>query len=492
MPLSRREFVFTTAVCAGGLALAKSASAAAEDSTDLRVAAIGFNGRGRSHIENHQKRIVALCDVDQQVLHKQAQRIESDWGRSVETFSDYRRLLEREDIDAVTIATPNHTHALIAIAAVQAGKHVYVEKPASHNIWEGRQMVAAARRYNRIVQCGTQSRSSTGLREAVEFVRSGGLGKIQYALGTCYKPRQSIGKSEQPLQFPSHVDRDLWLGPASDQPIYRPKDNSVGSYNPHYDWHWDFNTGNGDMGNQGIHEMDICRWFLGENHVAPRVLSVGGRLGYVDAVNTPNTQITYFDYPAAPLVFETRGLPRSKRGQERWGNSMDSFRGSGIGVIVQCERGHVLVPDYMQAIAFDLEGHVIKKFAGADNHHQNWVSAILDGDRSKLNADIHEGHLSSSLCHLGEISHQLGSVLPTKAIAEKISGNPLLSNSFERMTSHLRANDVDIDSDLGAITLGPWLELDTDKETFTNSDAANELRSRKQREPFLVPDMERG
>ena len=183
-------------------------------------------------------------------------------------------------------------HALIAIAAAQAGKDVYVEKPASHDIWEGRQMVQAARQNNRIMQCGTQSRSSTSLKEAVAFVHGGELGKIQYALGTCYKPRPSIGKLDKPLAIPSTIDYDLWCGPAAKEDLYRP--------NLHYDWHWDFNTGNGDMGNQGIHQMDIARWFLGEDALAPRVISIGGRLGYEDAGNTPNTQIVYLDYPSRP------------------------------------------------------------------------------------------------------------------------------------------------------------------------------------------------
>jgi len=491
MSLSRRDFLAATAASVGGLALAESSSALAQDSADLRVAVIGLNNQGNGHIGNLKNKVAALCDVDQLVLQKRAQQLEEEWDHRVDTYTDYRRLLERDDIDAVSIATPNHTHALITVAAAQAGKHVYVEKPVSHNIWEGRQMVAAARRYDRIIQCGTQSRSSPSLHAAVEFVRSGQLGKIQYALGTCYKPRQGIGKSDQPFQFPSHVDRDLWLGPASEEPFYRPKKNSKNGYNPHYDWHWDFNTGNGDMGNQGIHQMDIARWFLGENSLAPRVISIGGRLGYDDAGNTPNTQVTYLDYPAAPLIFETRGLPRSKEAQKSWGRSMDKYRGSGIGVIVQCERGHVFVPSYLEAIAYDLEGQVVKKWKGGGNHHENWLSAILAGDRGMLNADILEGHLSSSLCHVGAISHQLGEKLSAAAIAERIQANPLLSGSFDRMAAHLRANDVDIDASQGAITLGPWLEIDTDNETFTNNDQASELRSRKQRAPFFVPDLER-
>ena len=493
MSLSRRGFLAATAVSVGGLALAESRAASASETADLRIAVIGFNGRGEHHIQNLKQRVVALCDVDELILQKKAQEVKEKWGQNVETFTDYRRLLERDDIDAVSIATPNHTHALITVAAAQAGKHVYVEKPVCHNIWEGRQIVAAARRYDRIIQCGTQSRSSRYVQKAVEYVHSGKLGKVQYAIGTCYKPRRSIGKSNQPFQFPNQVNRDLWLGPASDEVFYRPAKNSEGGYNPHYDWHWDFNTGNGDMGNQGIHQMDIARWLLNVDHLAPRALSIGGRLGYEDAGNTPNTQITYLDYPEAPLLFETRGLPRSKEAQQQWGNSMDKFRGSTIGVIAQCERGHVLiVSNYPQkAIAFDLDGQVIERWEGAGNHYDNWLAAIQAGDSSKLNAQILEGHLSSSLCHMGSISHQLGEKLPATAIAERLQGNPLLSGSFDRMAAHLRANDVDIDSQQEALTLGPWLELDTKTEMFTNSEEANQLRSRNQREPFVVPDLER-
>ena len=488
---TRRDFLVVSASSLGVLSSGSLAGAITQGANDVRVAVIGFNNRGRRHIEALQERVVALCDVDEKILYDKARQLGEERGRDVDTYSDYRLLLERDDIDAVSIATPNHTHALISIAAAQAGKHVYVEKPLSHNIWEGRQMIAAANRYNRIIQCGTQSRSSPSLHEAVAFVHSGQLGKILYALGTCYKARQSIGKSDRPFQFPSHIDRDLWLGPASREPFYRPQQNSTGGYNPHYDWHWDFNTGNGDMGNQGIHQMDIARWFLGEDHLAPGCISIGGRLGYDDAGDTPNTQITYFDYPAAPLIFETRGLPRSKEGQQRWKRSMDKYRRSRTGVIVQCENGHLLIPNYVEATAFDRSGKVIKKWKGGGNHHENWLSAIQAGDRTLLNADVRDGHVSSSLCHMGSISHQLGEKLSAAGIAERIQANPLLSGSFERMASHLRANDVDIDDSHGALTLGHWLELDPNAETFLNNDEANNLRSREQHPSFVVPDLER-
>ena len=490
MSVSRREFLGASAAAASAAALGLTwgSRAFAQSTSDIRVAQIGFHGQGQGHIQHNHQNLVALCDVDEEVLHGTAERLKQDFGHKLETYTDFRKLLERKDVDAVSIATPNHTHALIAVAAAQAGKHVYVEKPASHDIWEGRQMIQAARQNNRIMQCGTQSRSSTSLKEAVAFVRGGELGKIKYALGTCYKPRPSIGKLDQPLQIPSTINYDLWCGPAAKEDLYR---KSL-----HYDWHWVFNTGNGDMGNQGIHQMDIARWFLGEDALAPRAISIGGRLGYEDAGNTPNTQTVYLDYPAAPLIFETRGLPRSLTAQKRWGESMDRYRGSRVGVIVQCERGYVLVPSYVEAIAYDNAGHEIKHWQVPDDslgHHiKNFLSAVAANDPSRLNADIQEGHLSSSLCHLGGISHQLGKPARAGEIADEIKGNELLSTSFDRMASHLRANGVDVDRGEGALTLGPWLELDPATEQFTNNDAATELRSRKQqREPFVVPDLER-
>ncbi len=484
MPLSRREFIAATAATAASASWAKALRADAQDISDIRVAVIGFNGRGNIHIDELKNNLVALCDVDEKVLNTKADWVSAEWGRKVERFTDYRKLLERKDIDAVSIATPNHTHASIAVAAAQAGKDVYVEKPVSHNIWEGRQMVAAARKYDCIMQCGTQSRSNESLQQAVDFIQSGQLGKIQYALGTCYKPRPSIGKLDRPLSIPSHLDYDGWCGPAEKRELMRTR--------VHYDWHWDFNTGNGDMGNQGIHQMDIARWFLGEDKLAPRVISIGGRLGYEDAGDTPNTQVVYQDYAAAPLIFETRGLPRSKAGQKHWGNSMDNFRGSRVGVIVQCEEGFAVVPSYREVRIYDNQGKLVKQWSNEQNsHHTNWLEAVAARDQSKLKADILEGHLSSSLCHTGTISHRLGESKTVLEIADFVKGNPMLSGSFERMASHLRANQVDIDSDEGVITLGPWLELDTTTEMFTNNDAANQLRRREeQRTPHVVPDIE--
>jgi len=489
MTVSRRQFLGTSAAATAAVWSASwSSHVFAQDTADIRIAVIGFNGQGGGHINASHRNVVALCDVDERVLARKAKEMQDKYGKKVDTFTDFRRLLERNDIDAVSIATPNHIHAWATVLAAQAGKDVYVEKPASHNIWEGRQMVEAARQGNRIIQCGTQSRSSQSLREAVAWVQGGALGKVRYAVGTCYKPRQSIGRRDTPLEIPGSIHYDLWCGPAEKRDIYRPK--------LHYDWHWDWNTGNGDMGNQGIHQMDIARWFLGEPALAPRVLSVGGRLGYEDAGTTPNTQVVYLDYEKAPLIFETRGLPRSKSAQARWGESMDRYRGSGVGVVVQCEYGHVLVPNYTSVEAFDRQGKSVKRWEthhdALKTHHDNWLAAVAARDSSRLFAEIREGHLSSSLCHMGGISHQLGKPAPMGEIMERISASDLLANSVDRMAGHLRANGVDVDGGDGVVTLGPWLELDPKTERFTNSDAANELRARShQRNGYAVPDLER-
>jgi predicted dehydrogenase len=466
----------TTLGAAAAVSMAGRVRAA--DTDDIRIAVIGFRGQGGGHIKNLGNRVVALCDVDEKVLHNKADDLKDRIDHKIDLYTDFREVLDRDDIDAISTATPNHLHALITVLAVQSGKHVYCEKPASHNVWEGRQMVAAARQHGKMVQIGTQCRSSRSLRQMVEWLHSGELGAIKYAVGTCYKRRPSIGKSDSPLEFPSHIHKDLWVGPAADQPIYRPKKNSQGGDNPHYDWHWDFNTGGGDLGNQGIHQMDLARWFLGEPNLAPRVLSVGGRLGYEDAGNTANTQVVFQLYEKAPLIFEVRGLPT------------DDYRGSGVGVVVQCEKGHILVPSYTSAIAFDNDGNEIKKWNGGGDHHDNWLEAIVANDAKLLHADVQEGHVSSALCHTGNVSYRLGKKMRTAEIAEAISDNEVFAESFQRMCDHLKDNKVDVD-DGEVITMGEWLDVNPKTEQFVNNDAAAELWTRKYREPFVVPDIEK-
>jgi predicted dehydrogenase len=479
---TRRVFL-QQAVGAAAAGSMLSRVARADVNSKIRMAVVGFNGRGENHIEGFNEQLVALCDCDSRVLGRGAEAFDKKYGRKLDQISDFRRLLDRNDIDAISIATPNHLHSLIAILATQAGKDVYVEKPISHGVWEGRQLVNAAERHQRIVQCGTQSRSHLALRQAVEYVHGGKLGKILYVIGTCYKPRPSIGKLDKPLVIPKEVDYDLWCGPAAKVDLYRPK--------LHYDWHWDYNTGNGDMGNQGIHQMDIARWFLGATALSPRVVSFGGRLGYDDAGNSANTQVVLHDYAIAPLIFETRGLPKSKSAQkdrDSWERGMDNYRGSQVGVVVQCEHGSIVsTSHYGLAQAFGPDGEEIKSWHGEGNHFANFLDAVRSRKRSDLHADVLEGHLSSALCHTGTISHQLGEPRPADEILQSVAKNDRLQDSLERMFAHLRANEVNIDKPV--VTVGATLEMDPATERFTNNQAANELLRREDRKPFAIPEI---
>jgi len=488
MSLSRRYFLQAAAAVAGGCTLKPEIVCGADQvvsksaNDKLGVAMIGTGGRGGEHLSQLAGRVDAevlyLCDVDLKHAGAKLKAVEAKQGRAPEIMQDFRKALEDPNVDVISTATPNHWHSLVSILAMQAGKHVYVEKPVSHNVWEGRQMVGWARQLNKICQAGMQSRSSPSLHEAVKYVRDGQLGKIQYVIGTCYKPRKSIGKLDHPLQIPESVNYDLWCGPAAKVDLYRPR--------LHYDWHWDFNTGNGDMGNQGIHQMDIARWFLGESALSPRVMSIGGRVGYDDAGDTPNTQIAYHAYEKAPLIFETRGLPKKDLD---WGTGMDRFRGSQIGVIVQCENGYVLIPNYTQATVFSPDGEKLKEWkAGGDSvkrHFDNFFDAVRSGKHTDLNGEILEGHISSALCHTGAISYLLGKHQPAAEVEKEVAKIPLWADSYKRMNEHLLANGVDINDPKMAV--GPWLEMDPVQERFITNDPANKLLTRDYRAGYVVP-----
>jgi hypothetical protein len=229
--------------------------------------------------------------------------------------------------------------------------------------------------------------------------------------------------------------------------------------------------------------MDVARWFLGVDTISPRVVSYGGRLGYEDAGNTANTQVVLHDYPDAPLIFETRGLPKAKGA-----SSMDDYRGSQIGVIVQCENGHVVsTSQYDRVEAFDADGERIETFRGGGNHIENFLNAVKSRKRSDLNADIHDGHLSSALCHTGNVSHRLGEARTASEILSSVGNNERLADAVERMFAHLRANEVNIDKPV--VVEGPTLEMDVTTERFTNNEAANEMLRREDRKPFVVPEI---
>ncbi len=469
--LSRRRFLKSATFAGASAWTARSWSQVAGANSDIRVAVVGFGGRGGSHIgafsEMQGVKLVGLCDVDQTILDGMVKKMSEKQNVDVKGYRDIRQLLDAKDVDAVSIATPNHWHALGAIWAVQSGRDVYVEKPVSHNVWEGRKIVEAARKYNKMVQTGTQSRSSSrGIAEAVKWVQEGNLGKITLARGLCYKRRPSIGKTEGPQPVPDYIDYDLWCGPAEKLPLRRKK--------LHYDWHWVWNTGSGDLGNQGIHQMDICRWFLGETELAPQVLSLGGRLGYDDDGETANTQIIYQAYEKAPLLFEVRGLETPKH------------LNAAVGCIIHCEGGHVLVPDYNSAVAFDKDGREIKKWSGSEDHYGNFIAAMKSRKHTDLHADVLDGHLSSALCHTGNISYRLGQQKSPEEIEAAIKSSHDVTEAAGRMAEHLAQNSVDPAKDKPV--LGLPLTMDGKTERFTGNDEANALLTRKYREPYVVPD----
>ncbi len=377
----------------------------------------------------------------------------------------------------VNITTPNHWHALATVWACQAGKDVFVQKPASHNIFEGRKMVEAARKYERIVLCTSGSRERTGYTEALAWVRQGGLGRIRLIYGVNYKPRPSIGKVTAAQPIPEGLDYDLWSGPAPTEPLMREF--------LHYDWHWNWHTGNGDLGNMGIHYLDGCRMATGQG--LPRhVISLGGRFGYSDDGQTPNTQLIYFDYEPAPVIFDVRGLPRNKALlKENWNaKAMDELHGERTGVVIFCEDGYLA-----KNKAFDKSGKLVKEFKGeTPGLNQSFVDAARSRNRKALTGDIEEGHLSAALVHMGNIAYRLGKAAPSAEIAERLRARKDLAEAFGKFKSHLEANGIDLGKT--PAVLGPMLSMDPEKEQFVGEFAveANKLATRAYRKPFTVPE----
>jgi predicted dehydrogenase len=476
--LSRRRFLedsmlaAAAAVAAGGVGTARAEDLTGTQSTSpnekLGVACVGVNGQGKSHLGAYSSRkdteVLYVCDVDENVGRARVKEVAERQGREPKYVQDLRQLFDDKSVDIVTTATPNHWHSLVGIWAMQAGKDVYVEKPVSHNVSEGRRMVETARTYHRICQTGTQCRSQKGSIDAIEYVHDGKIGQLNVARGLCYKKRDSIGpKGTYPI--PEGVNYDLWSGPAPVKPLTRER--------LHYDWHWMWDYGNGDLGNQGIHQMDLARWGLGVDTLSTEVVSYGGRLGYEDAGETANTQVIIHDYGDQSLVFEVRGLPT------------EDLRGAKVGVIFEGSDGFVVLTDYTAGAAFDLKGNKVAEFIGKGNHHGNFVDAVRSRKREDLNADILEGHLSSALCHLGNISYRLGTRVKAKEVEMRLAGNDEAINTFERVSDHLRANGLNLEKT--EIVYGKELRFDPQAERFVNDSHADAMLSREYRAPFIVP-----
>jgi len=447
---------------------------------DIRLAVVGLGGKGRDHVKTFKTmqgvRVVALCDPDRERMHKAAKMLD---GQKVDTYIDYRKLLEDKDIDAVCTASCNHWHAPVTVWGCEAGKDVYVEKPVCHTIWEGQQMVKAARKYQRIVQSGMQLRSDKGVKEAFQWIHEGNLGKIVLSRGLCYESRSSIGKVDRPTPIPEHIDYDLWCGPAPKEPLMRKR--------LHFDWHWIWNTGNGDLGNQGIHQMDMCCRAVRQDKLPTSVISVGGRFGWNDDGQSANTQLIFLDYKPAPILFEVTGMPMKKGVSAR-----SHYRQIRCGNVVHCEGGYFACGEFGGGWAYDKDGKRIRQFIGdgAEDHQQNFIDAVRSRKLEDLNADVRKGHVSSSLCHMGNISHRLGQGAAPGNIHTALKQHQGMTDAFERFLAHLDANEIDLSKE--KVTLGPLLSMDPEQERFTgqHADEANRLLTKQYRKSFVIGNAE--
>ncbi len=492
--LSRRHFLrtslYSVAVTGAVSPMILRAGDAVAANDKIACAVIGANSRGQAHIggfiNNPNTVITYLVDVDERVGQARCDQIEKKQGSRPKFVRDMREAFADSSLDVVGSATPNHWHALSAIWAMQAGKDVYVEKPATHNLYEGKTMVAAAKKYNRVCQVGTQCRSNPALRNAMKFMQEGGIGKVDFARGLCYKRRKSIGSlGDYTANIPEHVDFGLWTGPAI---ITDPK---LTRKNFHYDWHWQRLYGNGDSGNQGPHQLDIARWGLGLMRHPNKVITYGGRLGYqaerkdpnyIDAGNTANTEVSIFDYGDKTIVFETRGL------------ETPALDGAHIGVVFYGSEGKLVQVNYGLCIAYDKDGNKIKEFTGGSDqiHFDNFIEAVQKRDASILNAPVLDGHLSAAMAHLGNASYYIGeenkvSVDELKKEIAKIDSRDDNVETVSRTVEHLEANGVDLK--VTPLSLGPQLNFDPEKEEFCDA-SANVQLTREWREGFVCPSVE--
>ena len=403
----------------------------------VRIGVIGIRGMGYGHIQGYSAlknvEVVAVCDVDQSVIAKSMHRMQQEGIPEAKPYADLRKLYEDKTIDAVSIATPNHWHSLAAYWAVQAGKHASVEKPGTHNHFEGQQLIKASQKYNRFIQHHAERRSYAGYKSAMKFLHRGGLGEVYMAKGLCYKRRNTIGRQkEEPV--PSGVDYDLWLGPAPKRPFTRNRF--------HYKWHWHWDYGNGDIGNQGAHQMDIARWGLGVSWPT-RVSAMGGRFMFDDDQETPNTLIAVFEFSNPDgkgekkkvLQFEVRHWHTNYEGGWGQGASVN------IGNLFYGSEGYLVIDGGGNWHTYMGREREPGPDGGGDMF-KNFVDTIRADDRSMLEGDILEGHRSCALIHMANTSYRLGRTL----------------------------------------------DFDPGTESFIGDDEANAMLRRDYRYPYVIPD----
>jgi len=479
---TRRTFLKKSAAAGAGIATGLTiagtqASGRVLGANDtIRIAVAGIHGRGGSHIGAYvgmdKVQVTHLVDPDSRLFAGRSEAVKKKGGNTPKCVQDIREALDDKNLDAVSVATCNHWHALITFWSCQAGKDVYVEKPCSHNVFEGRQCVRAARKYKRIVQHGTQQRSSGGRAAEMAAIQSGKYGKLLVSKGYCCKPRWSIGFKE-PEDPPEGLDFNLWLGPAPEQPYHG---NLV-----HYNWHWFWDTGNGDMGNQGVHEMDVARWAIKDSTLPKSVISMGCRYvngeDYKDQGETPNMELSVFDYGGVLLVFETRGLV-NKNKEFPFKVANEFYTTEGV------VRGGKFTPK-QGGKTYDVEVEPIHVTDGGP--FGSFINCVRSRKVEEVNGEIEQAHYSAALCHLGNISYRLGHEVP---FSQKPAGFPEVEQVQESLDIIPENLKVALGMDLGkyTYTLGPKLEFDPGKEKFVGNPEADKLLTRDYREPFVVTE----
>jgi predicted dehydrogenase len=417
-PVTRRDFIKNSTGAAIALSIPTIIPASAFGANDkAQVAVLGVNGRGKDHIKGFQKveksQVAILCDPDMNVLKTRAGEFEKTYGANVKMEQDLRKVFENKSIDAVSIATPNHWHTLAAIWAMKAGKDVYVEKPGTHNLYEGKKLIEAAKKYKRVVQHGVQLRSSLAIQEAIKHLRDGLIGNVYMARGLVFKWRPDIGDKGK-SKVPEGLNYDLWTGPAEMRDF---SENYV-----HYNWHWCWNYGNGDVGNQGIHETDLCMWGLNVG-LPEKITSMGGKFLWDDYKETPEVLSSVYHYPSEKKVIQFEVRP--------WMTNQED--GVGIGNIFYGSEGYMVIEGYNKYETFlgrEKKPGPSRKEGG--DHYQNFVEAVLAKDPTKCNAPVETAHLSSGLAHLGNIAYQTGRVLTFDPKTETFPGDAEANKMMKR------------------------------------------------------------
>ena len=507
-----------------GTVLAQTPARTIGPNDQIGVAVFGCGGQGGGHINAFRgidrTTILYLVDADPTLGRTNDTQLdaiaETQRGVRPQRVPDMRRVLDDPAVDVVSIAATNHWHALATVWSLQAGKHVYVEKPGNHNVHEGIAVAAAAAKYGKVVQIGTQARSAQACRQAVRFVQEGGIGEVNFVRAIVYRAgrRETIGRRSG-IDVPANIDYNLWSGPAPLVPNLR--------RNFHYYWHWQRLYGNGDFGNQGTHQTDIARWFLNLYRHPNAIITYGNRAGLEERVpegfeevgDAALQSVSILDYGDKCIVFEVRGLGTREGGRANataWqytpdgshhnfhissaarGNSRAGGNRGQVAVICYGSNGYVVSTDsYSYAAAYDLEGNLMREFTGGGNHRNNFLDAVVANNPAAVTAPASEAEYSGAIAHLSNISYYLGekNEASPSYIKAALRGIRSLDNDDEtvdRTVAYLEANNVELD--FTPLSLGPLLTFNPETKRFIGNEAANEMLTREYRAPFIVPKPE--